>query len=175
VATLVVVALVSACYKPWIVRHDKPIVVQPNEGLVAFAIDSDHSASLALCRDANLATCIELGPITRNEGAMVARVNAGRHCIMQLAFEAGDAGHVVSSEAHNATCVSVRAGEISYVGHLVLEVQAVGNTSFSKWRARWSDRRDVMRTMIDAGYPHLAQVPMTPVRFSTSPDAIPDD
>jgi hypothetical protein len=164
----------SACaYKPWFVPRDKPIVVQPNEGLVALAVDSDQSVSIALCRDANLASCIELGPVSRNEGAVVARVHEGRHCIMQLAFEAGDTGHVESSEAKNASCVNVEAGRIAYVGHLILEVSPMGNTSYSKWRSRWQDRSDVMRTMVDANYPHLAQVPLATT--SVGALAIPDD
>jgi hypothetical protein len=173
------VAATSGCYKPWIVPHDKPIMIGPAEGLAALAVDSRStqtqtlSVSLVLCRDANLATCIELGPVTRDQGAVVARLPAGRHCIMQLAFEAGDTGHLTSNEAKDAKCVEVEQGRIAYLGHLVLEVSAMGNTSYSRWRASWQDRSDVMRTMVDTSYPHLAHVPMARVAVDAS--ALPDD
>lgn len=147
--------------------------MQPNEGLVTLAVETNQTVSLVLCRDANLASCIELGPVSRNEGAIVARLPAGRHCIMQLAFEAGDTGHVTSSEAKNAKCIDIAAGQIAYVGHLVLEVAAMGNTSYSQWRTAWQDRSEVMRTMVDASYPHLAQVPMA--RVAVDDAALPDD
>ena len=130
----------SGCYKPWIVPHDKPIMIGPAEGLAALAVDSSstqtQSVSLVLCRDANLATCIELGPVSRDEGVVVARLPAGRHCIMQLAFEAGDVGHLTSNEAKDAKCVDVEQGRIAYLGHLVLEVSAMGNTSYCSARRR---------------------------------------
>jgi hypothetical protein len=167
------VVVMSGCYKPWIVPHDKPIMIAPNEGLAALAVDSDHSVSIVLCHYANLASCIELGPVNRDQGAIVARLPAGRHCIMQLAFEAGDSGHVESSEAKNAKCILVEQGRIAYLGHLILQVEAMGNTSYSQWRAGWQHRGEVMRTMVDANYPHLAQVPMTSA--STDLSALPDD
>lgn len=170
----VVVASAGACfYKPWHVPRDRAIVLQPSEGLVALAVDTKQIVSLVVCLDGDLAQCSEVGPVTSTDGVVVARMTAGRQCIMQLAFESGATGHVVTAQKHDARCIYVERGHIAYPGHLVLDTAAVGNTAVSVWRARWDDRRGVIQTLVSESYPHLAALPLTTVALDAA--SLPDD
>lgn len=173
VALLVALFVVGACYKPWIVPNDKPIMLGPKEGLVAFAVDAQGFISMALCRDADLGQCVELGPASRDGSVVIARVPAGRHCVMQVAQEGSVLGNVFASDATSSRCIDVRQGVISYPGHFVLVRENYGNTAFFRWRSRWDNRSEVIRTMINRGYPHLENISMRHVK--PIPFAIPDD
>ena len=152
----------------WLVRRDAPLTLLPNEGLVALSARGVR-ASLALCRDGDLAQCIELGPVSDDRsGVVVARVHEGRHCVRQIVFELGAGGGFVESfDPPQAPCVDVVPGVVNDVGVLEVDARAT-QTALVFVRSRFVARDDGA-ARVRAAYPHLARVPVRGAALAGGP------
>ena len=165
----------TACARPWLVKTTEVVTLAPNEGLVAFATVADGVMSLALCKDADLALCMELGPVRKEAPLVISRVREGRWCVMEIICDLeDDFGALVDTKvASEAECFDVAAGHIAYPGHFEYEVQPT-QTSLVITKSRFQPRtEESVRALVDGMYPHLANIVIKGAPMS--PFAVPDD
>lgn len=127
--------LLSACAHP-VVQPGGDVALAPDEGLVALVVDTDNAVHYLSFQEKESAQSLVPKPLVPGKQLQVLKAKAGDYCIDRLDLPTIR----FSSRSVGYLCVPVRAGTLTYPGHLALRVKEAG-LKFGR-----SDRKDVRYT-----------------------------
>jgi len=150
----------NACAVGRVVDRATEPQLRPTDGLLAFALDSNCEVGVALCRNADLSECANLGPLDHKHPLQVQQVPAGQYCLMHIDVTTPDSGTGLSDTVDEASvrCFDVEPGRLAYPGHLVYLVKP-SQTTYVTVESGW-DKRDTFAEQLRAAYPNLARWPV---------------
>lgn len=172
------------CDSSGTVNPGEAVFVRAPEGLLAigFAFDA-RVIDAELCAESSCVTIGDLGPYETIEDVVLVRLTAGVYCLETLTLEdhahggygrpAGPIEVVYTIDDRDSMCARVRGGELSYFGHVGLQMLgngaasgALASTGGVSGRAQHPD----IDALIEATYPRVTDGEGQPLRVN--PDGL---
>lgn len=146
-----------ACTVGHLVHAEEASSLPPEATLLAMSVHSGATATLSLCRDADYASCVTIGPYTDADPVRVYAIEPGSYCLLDVLYELPPTISVHQGiEPDRAHCLDVRAGVITYPGDAHLVVTPAHQQGMSvRMGIVWDVRADFDDRFV-AAYPTLA-------------------
>ncbi len=147
----------AGCGAGHILDRSETPELQPRDGFLALAVETNKRCAVTVCRDADMIHCTSFAGLTASHDLVVSVLPAGRYCLSTIIAEdpGGGMAYVLNFEADNTSCVDVTAGRIASPGYLVLRDDKGGGVG-------WDSERDVTGRL-RATHPKLARWPLVKV------------
>lgn len=121
VGLAVVLLGIGGCGLGATVPRDQAVVLEPGEGMMVVAVETNLHLNVTFCRDADFIQCVDLPAFTADSPVAISRVPVGRYCLGRITAEVafGTYGYVEAFSRDSTTCFDVGRAVLSYPGHLV--------------------------------------------------------